>query len=101
MKKLKYFLNELKSTFWFFPVIIVAASVALAFGFLDLDATTILLEADWARYLFIGNADSTRSVLSVISGAMIGVAGTVFSVILVALTLASSQYGSRLIKNFM
>jgi uncharacterized membrane protein len=32
---------------------------------------------------------------------MIGVAGTVFSVTLVALTLASSQLGPRLIKNFM
>ena len=32
---------------------------------------------------------------------MIGVAGTVFSVTLVALTLASSQFGPRLIKNFM
>lgn len=32
---------------------------------------------------------------------MIGVAGTVFSITLVALTLASSQLGSRLVKNFM
>jgi uncharacterized membrane protein len=32
---------------------------------------------------------------------MIGVAGTVFSVTLVVLTLASSQFGPRLIKNFM
>ena len=32
---------------------------------------------------------------------MIGVAGTVFLVTLVALTLASSQFGPRLIKNFM
>ncbi len=32
---------------------------------------------------------------------MIGVAGTVFSVTLVALTLASSQFGPRLIKNFI
>src|SRR5690606_38806297 len=36
-----------------------------------------------------------------ISGAMIGVAETVFSVTLVALTLASSQFGPRLIKKFM
>jgi uncharacterized membrane protein len=40
-------------------------------------------------------------VLSVISGAMIGVAGTVFSITLVALTLASSQFGPRLLRNFM
>ncbi len=32
---------------------------------------------------------------------MIGVAGTVFSITLVALTLASSQFGPRLLQNFM
>ncbi|GIZ10199.1 hypothetical protein FUMI01_29250 [Flavobacterium sp. UMI-01] len=53
------------------------------------------------KYIFVNSADSARSILSTISGAMIGVAGTVFSVTLVALTLASSQFGPRLIKNFM
>ena len=55
----------------------------------------------WAASFFVNSADSARSILSTISGAMIGVAGTVFSVTLVALTLASSQFGPRLIKNFM
>jgi uncharacterized membrane protein len=32
---------------------------------------------------------------------MIGVAGTIFSITLVVLTLASSQFGSRLVRNFM
>lgn len=53
------------------------------------------------RFFFVQSVDSARSILSTISGAMIGVAGTVFSVTLVALTLASSQLGPRLIKNFM
>jgi uncharacterized membrane protein len=35
------------------------------------------------------------------AGAMLGVAGTVFSITLVALTLASSQFGARLLRNFM
>ena len=49
----------------------------------------------------MSNPNSARTILSTISGAMIGVAGTVFSVTLVALTLASSQLGPRLIRNFM
>lgn len=53
------------------------------------------------RFFLVNSSDSARSILSTISGAMIGVAGTVFSVTLVALTLASSQFGPRLIKNFM
>lgn len=55
----------------------------------------------YGRFFFVNSSDSARSILSTISGAMIGVAGTVFSVTLVALTLASSQFGPRLIKNFM
>jgi len=47
------------------------------------------------------NASSARNVLSVIAGAMIGVAGTVFSITLVVLTLAASQFGPRLLRNFM
>lgn len=52
-------------------------------------------------FILPGSAESARSVLSVISGAMIGVASTVFSLTLVALTLAYAQFGSQLLKNFM
>lgn len=52
-------------------------------------------------YFLSGGADSAKRILTIISGAMIGVAGTVFSITLVALTLASSQLGPRLLQNFM
>jgi hypothetical protein len=51
-------------------------------------------------YFYLGSAESARSILSTISGAMLGVAGTVFSITLVALTLASSQFGPRLLAQF-
>jgi len=101
MKKLLFFWNELKSTFWFVPVLIMFGSITLALFLLNLDSKTEVSQEGIGKFLFIGSADSARSVLSTISGAMIGVAGTVFSVTLVALTLASNQFGSRLIKNFM
>jgi uncharacterized membrane protein len=40
-------------------------------------------------------------VLSTIAGSMITIAGVVFSMTLVALSLASSQLGPRLLRNFM
>lgn len=42
-----------------------------------------------------------RSVLSTIAGSMITVAGVTFSITIVALNLASSQFGPRLLRNFM
>ena len=101
MKKIFFFWNELKATFWFIPVLIIIISILLSIGLVYADGLiTFSQEGPW-RFFFVSSADSARSILSTISGAMIGVAGTVFSVTLVALTLASSQFGPRLIKNFM
>jgi uncharacterized membrane protein len=101
MKKLLFFWNELKASFWFVPVIIMLFSILLAIGFVYIDQTTTFSQKGLRSFFFVNSVDSARSILSTISGAMISVAGTVFSVTLVALTLASSQLGPRLIKNFM
>lgn len=101
MKKLFFFYKELVATFWFVPVLIIGLSVILSIGLVSLDSYLVIPEEGWFRFFLVNSTDSARSILSTISGAMIGVAGTVFSVTLVVLTLASSQFGPRLIKNFM
>ncbi len=101
MKKIKFFWNELIASFWFIPVLLIIFSFPLAIGLLFLDGLIDVSRDGLQRFIFVNSADSARSILSTISGAMIGVAGTVFSVTLVVLTLASSQFGPRLIKNFM
>jgi len=101
MKKLLFFYRELMATFWFVPVLIIGLSVILSIALVYLDSTLILPQEGWIALFLVNSFDSARSILSTISGAMIGVAGTVFSVTLVVLTLASSQFGPRLIKNFM
>lgn len=101
MKKLVFFWRELLAGFWFVPVLIIAFAVVLSVGPVTLDSHVTLPEEDWLRFFPVNSSDSARSILTTISGAMIGVAGTVFSVTLVALTLASSRFGPRLIKNFM
>lgn len=101
MKKLLFFWDELKSTFWFFPVLIIFTAIILAFGLIYFDNVSSFKPGGISQFVFAGSADSARRVLSIISAAMIGVAGTVFSITLVALSLASSQFGPRLLKNFM
>ncbi len=51
--------------------------------------------------VFSGDATAARSVLSTISGSLITVAATVFSLTIVVLQLASSQYSPRLLGNFI
>ncbi len=101
MKKLIFFWKELLASFWFVPVLIIGLSIVLSIGLVTIDSYTNLSHDGWLRLFFVNSAASARSILATISGAMIGVAGTVFSVTLVTLTLASSQFGPRLIKNFM
>lgn len=99
--KLWFKWRELKATFWFVPVIIIFASIFLAIGLVYLDGFVSVSQDGLGQFFFVNSSDSARSILSTISGAMMGVAGTVFSITLVALTLASSQFGPRLIKKFM
>jgi len=101
MKKLLFFWKELLATFWFLPVMLISLSIILSIIFVAADKEIMIPQDYWMRFFLVTDPNSARSILSTISGAMIGVAGTVFSVTLVALTLASSQFGPRLIKNFM
>ncbi len=48
-----------------------------------------------------GSADSARVVLATVAAAIITVVGIVFSITIVALTLASTQFGPRMLRNFV
>jgi len=56
--------------------------------------------ADWPR-LFGAGASGARGMLATIAGSMMTVVGVTFSMTLVTLSLASSQYTSRILRNFM
>ncbi|SDG85306.1 DUF2254 domain-containing protein [Psychroflexus sediminis] len=101
MGKITFLWQELKGSFWFVPILIIVFSIGLATLLIYIDRTVNASSIKYLSYILTESADSARSILSTISGAMIGVAGTVFSITLVALTLASSQFGPRLLKNFM
>jgi hypothetical protein len=56
----------------------------------------------WAfRWLYRGGMDGSQAVLATIAGSMITVAGVTFSVVIVAFTLASTQFGPRILLTFM
>jgi len=96
-----WFFENISGGFYFFEdleVIIITITIPTAMGFVYLDGAINMSQEGFKRFFFVSSADSGRSILTTISGAMIGVAGTVFSVTLVALTLASSQFGPRLLK---
>lgn len=101
MNKTKHLCNNLRSSLWFLPSLIVAASVLLAVGMIEADALVSDPSlAKWPR-LFGAGAEGARGMLSTIAGSMMSVVGVTFSMTLVALSMASSQYTSRILRNFM
>ncbi len=99
--KLQHWWQEMRSSFWFVPAVIVVGAVGLAAGLITLDVTVELhVEKRWPL-IFGSGASGARGLLSSVAGSMITVAGVVFSITIVALALTSSQYTSRVLRNFM
>lgn len=97
---LKYW-ERVRSSFWFLPSLMAAAAVGLSFITVALDQNVTqkwLRRLDW---VYNGGAEGASAVLQTIAGSMITIAGVVFSLTLVALSLASSQFGPRILRNFM
>jgi uncharacterized membrane protein len=93
--------DRVHSSFWFLPAVMAGGAVALAFVTVALDApVTNWLQREWG-WTFTGGAEGTTAVLGTIAASMITIAGVVFSMTLVALSLASAQLGPRLLRNFM
>lgn len=97
---LKYW-DSLRSSFWFVPAAMACLAAVLAFAAVELDKA---VGDDWLERLgwsYSGGAEGASLLLGTVAGSMIAIAGTVFSMTLVAMSLASSQLGPRLLRNFM
>lgn len=92
---------NLLGSLWFVPGVLVLAGVGAALLLVELHPLIDLdLAQDWPR-LFGAGAEGARGMLSAIATSMITVAGVVFSVTIVALSLTASQYSPRVLRNFM
>lgn len=100
LQVVKYW-NRVRSSFWFVPGLMAIAAVVLALGGVALDEPLTKWFSDQFGWEFMTSAEGATAVLGNIAGSMINIAGVVFSMTLVALSLASSQLGPRLLRNFM
>lgn len=101
MNKLIQFWGNLRSSFWFLPSLMVSGCIAFAVVLIEVDSTSSdLWLGQWPRLFNVG-AEGARQMLATLAGSMMTVMGITFSMTLLALTLASSQYTSRILKNFM
>ncbi|WP_228041851.1 DUF2254 domain-containing protein [Planktothrix mougeotii] len=92
--------NSLRSSFWFVPTLMVSLAITLAFTTITLDELGVIV-IDRFSWTYTRGPEGARAILSTIASSMMTVAVTTFSITIVALQLASSQFGPRLLRNFM
>jgi uncharacterized membrane protein len=88
-------------SYWFMPTLMAVLAIVLSFVTIALDNA---IQDNWFRdfgWLYVSGPEGARAVLAAVASSMIGIAGVVFSITIVTLTLASSQFGPRLLRNFM
>jgi uncharacterized membrane protein len=99
--RLRNLWEVLRSTFWLVPALMTLVAAALSFALIALDQAVRDRVLEQAGWIWAGGPEGARELLSTVAGSMITVAGVVFSITIVALSLASSQFGPRLLRNFI
>lgn len=93
--------EKLRANLWLLPALLVVAA-SLLFGVTyTLDLVAHHGGLSLPAWIDTGDANSARIILTAIAAAVITVAGVVFSVTIVAFTLASTQFGPRILRNFL
>ncbi len=94
--------DALRASYWFVPTLMTLTAVAASQGALALDRLLLETGSEVVGWLHgAGDPDGARTLLSTVAGSMITVAGVIFSILIVAMALASSQFGPRLIRGFL
>jgi uncharacterized membrane protein len=99
--RIRKFIGDLSDAFWLVPAVMVLAGILGAVALVEVDRDGLvpqwLVTGPW---LYNGGATGARTLLGAVASSAIGVAGTVFSITIAALSLAASQMGPRLLRNF-
>jgi uncharacterized membrane protein len=93
--------ETLRTNLWLIPAAESIAAVLLFVVTLSVDHAAFHHEITLPSWVISGSPDAARQILSSLAAALITVVGVVFSVMIVTLTLASSQFGPRMLRTFI
>jgi uncharacterized membrane protein len=94
-------MEEFRTTFWVVPSLLVVVAALLFVVTFEIDLAAYHNHLTLPFWIRTGSANADRQVLIAIAAAVITVIGVVFSITIVALTLASQQFGPRMMRNFV
>lgn len=93
--------ETIRTSFWFLPSLMVLSAIVMSQVLLYVDRYNVELDNQFLTFFYQTSPESARALLTTIAGSMMTVTSIAFSITVVALSLASSQFGPRLIRNFM
>ncbi len=93
--------EALRTNLWVVPVLETLVIVMLFAGTYVTDRAAYDGHIRLPTWVLNGTADTARLILTSVAAAIITVVGIVFSITIVVLTLASTQFGPRMLRNFV
>lgn len=93
--------DNVQSSLWFLPSICLFFAILFSFIIPEIDRIYFDNPDELPSWAFSGSSDGARSILSTIAGSLITVISLLFSITIVVLQQASSQYTPRVLGNFM
>ncbi len=91
--------EQLRDNLWLWPGISVAIAFAAAKALVEVDRALVSLEGAW--FLYGGGPESARELLSTVASSILTFTALVFSITIVALQLASTQFSPRVLTTFL
>jgi uncharacterized membrane protein len=93
--------EALRTNLWLVPMFEVIVAIGLYFATHAIDRAAFDHRLRLPSWVIFGSADAARQILTTLAAAVITVVGVVFSITIVTLTLASTQFGPRMLRNFI
>ena len=100
IQRLRALWDALRTSFWFLPAVMSAVGAILTVLVIRFDRTLVGQESS-SWFVYVGAPEDASDRLGTLLASMISMAALVFSITMVVLTLAASQFGPRLVRNFM
>lgn len=93
--------RRIRASYWLIPALMALAAVGMVAAAHQVDEAVAAGRLHLGLLVYRGGPAGARAILSTIAASMITVAGVAFSTMMVALALASSEFGPRLLENFI
>src|ERR1700691_2488968 len=93
--------EALRTNLWIVPALETLAILLLFAATYAVDRAAYDGVVQLPPWVLSGTADAARNILATVAASTITVVGIFFSITIVALTLASTQFGPRMLRNFV